>query len=66
LMYPDLAKNYILDTDASDQNVEAMPSQVQDSREVVAAYYSKAMSAPEKNYAWTITMIRYAFFHCIG
>jgi len=53
LAYPDLAKEYILDTAASNHNVGAVLSQVQDSREVVVAYYSKALSAPEKNYCTT-------------
>jgi len=46
-------KEYILDTDASNHNVGAVLSQVQDDREVVVAYYSKALSAPEKNYCTT-------------
>jgi len=49
LAYPDPAKDYILDTDASNHNVGAVLSQVQDGREVVVAYYSKALLAPEKN-----------------
>jgi len=43
LAYPDPAKEYILDTDASNYNVGAALSQVQDGREVVVAYYSKAL-----------------------
>jgi len=43
----------ILDTDASDHNVGAVLSQVQDGCEVVVAYYSEAMSAPETNYCTT-------------
>ena len=42
-----------MDTDASNHNVGAVLSQVQDGREVVVAYYSKALSAPEKNYCTT-------------
>jgi len=53
LAYPDPAKEYILDTDASDHNVGAVLSQVQNGREVVVAYYSKAMSASEKSYCTT-------------
>jgi len=53
LARPNPIKDYILDTDASYYNVGAVLSQVQDGREVVVAYYSKAMSAPEKNYCTT-------------
>jgi len=53
LAYPDPAKEYILDTDANNHNVEAVLPQVQDGREVVVAYYSKALSASEKNYCTT-------------
>jgi len=53
LAHPDPVKEYILDTDASNRNVGAVLSQVQDGREVVVAYYSKALSAPEKNYYCT-------------
>jgi len=53
LAYLDPVKKYILDTDACDHNVETVLSQVQDGHEVVVAYYSKAMSAPENNYCIT-------------
>jgi len=49
LAHPDPAKEYILDTDASNHNVGAVLFQVQDGHEVVVAYYSKALLAPEKN-----------------
>jgi len=52
-VYPDPAKEYILDTDANNHNVGAVLSQVQDGRKVVVAYYSKALSAPEKNHCIT-------------
>jgi len=41
-----------LDTDASNHNVGAVVSQVQDGCKVVVAYYNKTLLAPEKNY-WT-------------
>jgi len=53
LAYPDPALEYILDTDASDQNVGAVLSQVQEGREVVVAYYSKSLSLTEQNYCTT-------------
>jgi len=45
LAYPDPAKEYILDTDASDHSVRAALSQVQGGSEVVVAYYSKTLAA---------------------
>jgi len=53
LAYPDPNLEYILDTDASDQNVGAVLSQVQEGREVVVAYYSKSLSSTERNYCTT-------------
>jgi len=53
LAYPDLAKEYILDTDASDHSVGAVLSQVQGGSKVVVAYYSKTLAAAEKNYCTT-------------
>jgi len=53
LAYPDPALEYILDTEASDQNVGNVLSQVQEGWEVVVAYYSKSLSLTEQNY-WTI------------
>jgi len=53
LAYPDSTKQYILDTDASDYSMGAVLSQVQGGTEVVVAYYSKALSAAEKNYCTT-------------
>jgi len=53
LVYPDLAKEYVLDTDDSDHNVETVLSQVQDDHKVVVAYYSKDISAPEKYHCTT-------------
>jgi len=47
LACPGLALEYILDTDASDQNVGAVLSQVQEGQEVVVAYYSKSLSPTE-------------------
>jgi len=53
LAYPDPTLEYILDMDASDQNVGAVLSQVQEGREVVVAYYSKSLVPTEQNYCTT-------------
>jgi len=53
LAHPDPAREYIMDTDASDHSVEAVLSQVQGGSEVVVAYYSKILKAAEKNYCTT-------------
>jgi len=50
---PDPTLEYILDADASDQNVGAVLSEVQEGREVVVAYYSKSLSPTEQNYCTT-------------
>jgi len=47
LAYPDPAKEYILDTDASNHNVGAVLSQVQDGCEVVVAEVEEAADTPE-------------------
>jgi len=53
LVYPDPAKEYILDTEPSDCSVGAVLSQVQGGSEVVVAYYSKTLAAAVKNYCTT-------------
>jgi hypothetical protein len=44
---------YILDTDASNNGIEAVLSQVQEGEERVIEYYSKVLSKPERNYCVT-------------
>ena len=53
LVYPDPAKPYILDTDASDMGCGAVLSQLRDEIERVIAYFSKSFSKEEKNYCVT-------------
>ena len=53
LGYPKPEGQMILDTDASGFAVGAVLSQIQDGREVVLAYLSKALSAAEQNYCIT-------------
>ena len=44
LAYPTSEDPFILDTDASDQGVGAVLSQVQDGEEKVVAYYSRSLT----------------------
>ena len=53
MAYPVLGQQFILDTDASDHSVGAILSQVQDDRERVIAYMSKAMNIHERSYCVT-------------
>ena len=53
MAYPDPVKEYILNTDASDHKVGAVLYQVQNGRELVVVYYSKALSAPGNNHCMT-------------
>ena len=53
LPYPDPSFSYIVDCDASADEIGAVLSQVKDDREHVVAYYSYKLSKPEKNYCIT-------------
>ena len=53
LVYPNPAKPYILDTNASDMGCGAVLSQLRDEIERVIAYFSKSFSKEEKNYCVT-------------
>ncbi|GFS96554.1 retrovirus-related Pol polyprotein from transposon 412 [Trichonephila clavipes] len=53
LIYPQPDKPFILDTDASNESVEAVLSQEIDGQERVVAYWSKCLSKPERNYCVT-------------
>ena len=53
LGYPDPDGHFILDTDASAYGIGAVLSQVQYGEEKVVAYYSRAMSRPERQYCVT-------------
>lgn len=53
LAYPDYSLPFVLDTDASAVGTGAVLSQVQEGQERVVAYYSKMMSAEERNYCVT-------------
>ena len=53
LQYPDPKLRFILDTDASSVGVGAVLSQIHDGVEHVVAYFSRTLSAPERNYCVT-------------
>ncbi|GBN98665.1 Retrovirus-related Pol polyprotein from transposon 297 [Araneus ventricosus] len=50
LTYPRTDKEFILDTDASNEGIGAMLSQKIGSEECVIAYFSKNLGKPERNY----------------
>ena len=53
LVYPDLTKPFILDTDTSGVGIGAVLSQKQDDKERVVAYYSRVLTKSERNYCVT-------------
>ena len=53
LAYPRNEDSFILDTDASNTCMGAVLSQIQDGKEKVIAYYSKAFSRTERKYCVT-------------
>ncbi|CAK8685090.1 unnamed protein product [Clavelina lepadiformis] len=53
LAYPNYDKPFILDTDASDNAIGAVLSQVIDDRERVISYCSRSLGKAEKNYSTT-------------
>ena len=53
LQYPDPKKTFILDTDASSTGLGAVLSQIHGGVEHVVAYFSRTLTAPEKNYCVT-------------
>ena len=53
LVYPDLTKPFILDTDASNHSLGAVLSQVHDGKEKVVCCDSRLLSKEERNYCVT-------------
>ncbi|GFW87604.1 hypothetical protein TNCV_4485691 [Trichonephila clavipes] len=50
LTYPEIRKQFILDTDASHESIGTVLSQEIDDQEHVIAYFCKCLSKPERNY----------------
>ncbi|GFX89646.1 retrovirus-related Pol polyprotein from transposon 17.6 [Trichonephila clavipes] len=53
LAYPEIGKQFILDTDASHESIGVVLSQEIDGQERVITYFSKCLSKPERNYCVT-------------
>ncbi|GFY19212.1 retrovirus-related Pol polyprotein from transposon 17.6 [Trichonephila clavipes] len=53
LAYPEIGKQFILDTGASHESIGTVFSQEIDGQERVSAYFSKCLSKPERNYCVT-------------
>ncbi|KAF8786416.1 Retrovirus-related Pol polyprotein like [Argiope bruennichi] len=53
LAYPEIGKQFILDTDASHESIGAVLSQEIDGQEHVITYFSKCLSKQERNYCVT-------------
>ena len=53
LPYPDPTRPYLLDTDASDEGIGTVLSQVKEGKEHVVAYYSAKLNKAERNYCTT-------------
>ncbi|GFW50766.1 retrovirus-related Pol polyprotein from transposon 17.6 [Trichonephila clavipes] len=51
--YPEIGKQFILDTDASHESIGAVVSPEIDGQERVMAYFSKCLSKPERNHCVT-------------
>ncbi|GFW61248.1 retrovirus-related Pol polyprotein from transposon 297 [Trichonephila clavipes] len=53
LAYPEIEKQFILDTDASHDSIGAVLSQEIERQERIIIYFSKCLSKPERNYCVT-------------
>jgi len=64
LVMPQDSGDYILDTDASDDAIGAVLSQVQDGQERVVAYASRLVTKPERNYCVTRRELLAVVYFC--
>ncbi|GFT44819.1 retrovirus-related Pol polyprotein from transposon opus [Trichonephila clavipes] len=53
MAYPEIGKQFILDTDASHESIGAVLSQETDGQDRFIAFFSKCLSKPERNYCVT-------------
>ena len=53
LAYPHSAEPFVLDTDATNVDIGAVLSQVHNGEKRVIAFYSRALSKPERDYCTT-------------
>ena len=53
MAYPDLKATFVLDTDASQDGIGAVLSQIVDGQEEVIAYGSRMLTKPERQYCIT-------------
>ena len=73
LVYPNPSEPYILDSDSSSVAIGSALYQIADGKERVIAYFSKALSKPERNYCITrkevlavVRSVKHSHHHLYG